>query len=423
VLKIIIGLLLCVQLLFSADVAMEIVKNTGYKPSIAVSLASDVTIQSPFANDVKKLLEKDLEVSGHFDVKNLQISSNFNSTPNYYTLKQQGVDLLAVITTEQSVFEGFILKLKLYDANMNSLALDKSFNSAKDERYPFLAHKVAIEINKYVNAPSIDWMERFVIFSRYTSPKESQIVIADYTLTFQKTIVQRGLNIFPKWADEKQENFYYTTYNFGLPTLMKVNIFTAKSEKITQSDGMLVCSDVSSDGKRLLLTMAPNSQPDIYEYNTVSKQLTRITTFGGIDVNGHYLEDEKSIVFVSDRLGNPNIFSKNIGQRGANRLVYHGKNNNSANTYKNFVTYTSREDDNEFGSNKFNIYLVSTQSNYIKKLTTSGMNQFPKFSRDGESLIFIKSENNKSYLGIIRLNHDKSFLFPLDKGNIQAIDW
>lgn len=408
----------------AADVSMEIVKNAGYKPSVAIVSSTEASgMQSKFAGEVHKLLEKDLEVSGHFNVKSVNVQHNFNSNINYYEFKKQNIDLVANITTEQSVFEGFILKLKLYDTNLNQLVLEKSFNSAKDDRYPFLAHRVAIEINNYVKAPSIDWMERFVIFARYTTPKESQIVIADYTLTFQKVVVQSGLNIFPKWADNVQENFYYTTYNFGVPTLMKVNIFTAQSQKVAQSDGMMVCSDVSNDGKKLLITMAPNSQPDIYEYNTISKNFTKITDYSGIDVNGHYLEDERSIVFVSDRLGNPNIFTQKIGDRGANRLVYHGKNNNSANTFGNFVVYTSREGDNSFGKNNFNLYLVSTQSNFIKKLTTSGMNQFPKFSKDGESVVFIKTENEKSYVGIIRLNHDKSFLFPLNKGSIQSIDW
>ena len=300
----------------AADVSMEIVKNAGYKPSVAVVSSTDAAnMQSKFAGEVHKLLEKDLEVSGHFNVKSVTAQHNFNSNINYYEFKKLNIDLVANITTEQSVFEGFILKLKLYDTNLNQLVLEKSFNSAKDDRYPFLAHRVAIEINNYVKAPSIDWMERFVIFARYTTPKESQIIIADYTLTFQKVVVQSGLNIFPKWADNVQENFYYTTYNFGVPTLMKVNIFTAQSQKIAQSDGMLVCSDVSNDGKKLLVTMAPNSQPDIYEYNTISKNFTKITDYSGIDVNGHYLEDERSIVFVSDRLGNPNIFTQKIGDQ------------------------------------------------------------------------------------------------------------
>ncbi len=74
-------------------------------------------------------------------------------------------------------------------------------------------------------------------------------------------------------------------------------------EKIISSEGMIVCSDVSRDAKRLLLTMAPNGQPDIYEYSLDSKDLNQITKFSGIDVNGKYFGDESKIVFVSDRTG------------------------------------------------------------------------------------------------------------------------
>jgi TolB protein len=37
--------------------------------------------------------------------------------------------------------------------------------------------------------------------------------------------------------------------------------------------------------------------------------------------------------------------------------------------------------------------------------------------------LFIKNYKGKSYLGIIRLNYNKSFLFPLKSGKLQSIDW
>jgi TolB protein len=66
---------------------------------------------------------------------------------------------------------------------------------------------------------------------------------------------------------------------------------------------------------------------------------------------------------------------------------------------------------------------MSTKSDYLKRLTASGSNQFPKFSPDGESIIFLKTVRDRSSIGIIRLNHDKSYLFPLENGKIQSIDW
>ena len=104
-------------------------------------------------------------------------------------------------------------------------------------------------------------------------------------------------------------------------------------------------------------------------------------------------------------------------------MVYHGKNNSQASTHGNYIVYSSRETKNEFGYNTFNLYLISTKSDMIRRLTVNGANKFPKFSSDGESIMFTKSSKNKSYLGIIRLNYNKSFLFKLKSGKLQSIDW
>jgi TolB protein len=208
-----------------------------------------------------------------------------------------------------------------------------------------------------------------------------------------------------------------------IPVLKKHNLYTTSSTNIISSDGMVVCSDISQQTSKIILTMAPNSQPDIYIYDLKTKIKSRLTKYKGIDVGGSFVENDTKIVFISDRLKKPNIFAKTIGQKGVERLVYHGKNNSQCTTFNNYIVYSSRESNNEFGRNAFNLYLISSQSDFIRRLTTTGRNQFPKFSQDGDSILFIKSYKNKSYLGIIRLNYNKSFLFPLKSGKLQSIDW
>jgi TolB protein len=418
--------MLFVSLLFitnshAADAQMEIVKKGMTLPKISVNVASD-SMDQDLLNKIAKVLEQDLNVSGHFEVKNEKVMLAFNERPNFVMLRNK-TDLMVNLSVGQSGFGGLLLLIKMYDVNSGTLVLDKSFSSSKADRYVFLAHRSAIAINDYMNAPKIAWMDKFVIFSRYMNARQSEIVIADYTLAYQKTIVKGGLNIFPKWAGNAQESFYYTTYNRGKPTLVKTNLFTGQSTDILSSDGMIICSDVSSDGSKLLLTMSPDNQPDIYLYNTYSRSKTRITDYKGIDVGGSFVENDTKVVFVSDRLQHPNIFVQQIGSRAVERLVYHGKNNSAATAYKNYIVYSSREGDNEFAKNSFNLYLVSTKDDFIRRLTTNGKNQFPKFSADGESVLFIKQYENTSSVGILRLNYDKSFLFPLKGGNIQSIDW
>jgi len=415
--------ILCINYLFALDATMEIIKNKSTLPKINTIISSDTNIQNNYDKKILSLVKKDLEVSGHFTNLDTNIPNLYGNLPDTSALISKGVDLYLVLQVKGKNEGGLLVNTKLYDINSNNIVLSKSYSTSSNVRYPFLAHKIAIDVNNYLNAPSIDWMDKFVIFSRYLDSKTSEIVVSDYTLTYQKVVVKGGLNIFPKWASKEQNGFYYTTYRYGTPTLMKQNLYTSKAKKILSSDGMIVCSDVSSDGTKLVLTMAPNSQPDIYVYDIINDLKTRITTYNGIDVGGSFVENDSKIVFVSDRLKYPNIFAKKIGSKGVERLIYHGRNNSQCSTYKDYIVYASRESDNEFGDNTFNLYLISTYSDYVRRLTTSGRNQFPKFSSNGESILFIKNEVSKSYLGIVRLNYNKSWLFPLKTGKLQSIDW
>ena len=187
---------------------------------------------------------------------------------------------------------------------------------------------------------------------------------------------------------------------------------------------MAAVSDVSRDGQSLLITLAPKHQPDIYLYNVASKEISQLTKYSGIDVSGYFIDNERSMVFVSDRSGYANIYSKKLDiDAPAEQVVYHGRNNNSITAHRDYVAYSSRESDNEFGANTFNIYLISTKTDYIRRLTAIGNNQMPRFSKDGGSVMFLKHTSGQTALGVIRLDYNKSYLFPLNKANIQSFDW
>ncbi|KAB7892640.1 Tol-Pal system protein TolB [Poseidonibacter ostreae] len=421
--KIILITIFLISSVFAAvDAKLEIVKKANTLPKILISVASD-TAEISTLSQIKNLLSKDLEISGHFEVLNIQHNRNYNELPDLNTLSNENVDLYLNLSAVKNATGGYSLLTKLYDINAQAMILEKSFTTSRENRFPFLAHRTAISINDHFKAPSIKWMDKFVIYSVYNGAGKANIMIGDYTLTYEKTIVQGGLNIFPKWASKDQKSIYYTSYNYDRPTLVKLNIFTRDKKVIMSSDGMIACSDVSDDASKLLITASPSGQPDIYSYDTNTGKKTRVTTYSGIDVSGQFIEDDSRIVFVSDRLGSPNIFAKSINSRGVEKLVYHSRNNSSATSYKDNIVYASKDSDNELSAKSFNLYLMSTKSDDLKRLTSSGINQFPKFSPDGESLLFIKSFNGISSVGIIRLNFNKSYLFPSNNGRIQSIDW
>lgn len=409
--------------LFAYDSTVEIVKRMDRLPKIIFQDASSASVENSFRQRFHKILAGDLRVSSHFEVNDAYLQSSFEGNTQENFMSQHKTDL---ILRYQLSYEGYgevLANIKLINANDGKTSFAKVYKISKTERYPFLAHNIAVDINKEIGAPSIKWMEQFVIFSKYTTSKNSEIVISDYTLSFQTTVVKGGLNIFPKWANEEQSAFYYTSYSTDKPTLYRVQVSSGKKERIYSSEGMLVCSDVSKDGNKLLLTMAPKDQTDIFVYDLQTKNLEKVTNYSGIDVNGNFIDGDSRVVFVSDRLGYPNIFAKTIGSSKIEQMVYHGKNNNSCSAIDNYIVYSSRESESEFGSQTFNLYLISTQTDYIRQLTATGKNLYPRFADDKETILFIKYYENQSALGVIRLNANKSYHFPLKVGKIQSIDW
>lgn len=411
--------MICIGLI-AADSRVDIVNKGLVLPKIIVQDATQNFGNRALQDKFFKLIVGDLKVGSAFEVLDKYYTSDFNDSA--ILTSEQNADLIYRYALTQ-LGNKLSLKVKVLNAKNNQIRFSGEYIQSVD-KFPFLAHKSIVELARNLNLSPIEWMDKSIIFSQYTTPGKSNIVVADYTLTYQKIIISGGLNIFPKWANDDQSAFYYTSYVNLTPTLFKFDLHTKQKSKITQSSGMIVASDVSRDGTKLLLTMAPNDQSDIYLYDIFTKNLKRITTFSGIDVNGNFVDNDTKVVFVSDRMGYPNIFSTSLDGNGlVEQMVFHGKNNNSISTFDNYVVYSSRESANEYEQKTFNLYLISTKSDYIRQLTAGGVNTYPRFSSDGGSIVFIKNINGSSLVGIIRVHENRSFQFPLKIGKLQSIDW
>lgn len=403
--------ILCLFSLWGADATLEVTKNVGALPKLAIENGSSTS------NDVglkfHKMLTADMNVVSLFEVDNSYSQEGLESKYPAAIHKDAAYVLRYRLISDGS--NGYKTDVRLFQ---NGLELfSKMYYLKQSEMLVFLAHSVAYDINAKMGGTPLEWMKRKVIFVRLSGPRRSDIVAADYTLSYQKVVLSGGMYGFAKWANREQTDFYYTSLNDFHPTVYKANLLTGGKSKIISSDGMAVCSDVSEDGNKLLMTLAPSGQPDIYLYDLRTKKKSRLTDYSGIDVSGQFVGEDR-IVFVSNRMGNPNIFSKKIGESAIKQVVFEGKNNSTCSAYRNLLVYKTRE-----GNGVFNLHLVSLDNSTIRRLTSSGDNDYPRFSYDGEAILHIKHVGSHSMVGIIRLGVNKSFDFPLNIGRMQSIDW
>jgi TolB protein len=414
--RIFLGVLFSALILWGSDATIEVSKSVDSLPSIAVEDAS-LDYQDGLSQRFFRVMASDLNVLSIFNVNRDYATAGYDDESVDAAHEKMDYVLRYRLVNEN---EMMVVNVKLINNNQVMHTLNYRIKNPK--QYVFLVHTIAAEINDFMGADPVDWIKEKVIISRTTGPRTSEILITDYTLSYQFSIMRSGLNVFPKWADRSKKYFYYTSLSSGVPDLRKHGIYDNSDVSVLTSDGMLVCSDVSDDGRKLLLSMAPKGQPDVYEYDTVTKSLKKVTTYSGIDVNAQYMADGR-IAFVSNRLGYPNVFSQKIGSQAAEQMVYVGKSNSACTAHGNYIVYKARESSNAFSKNTFNLHLISTKTDFIRRLTVTGINEHPLFSSDGGTILFVKKYQNQSSVGVIRLNQNKNYLFPLKGGDIQSIDW
>jgi len=416
-LKIIISFLIAVTIAYASDATIEVIKKVDSLPTLALE-DSSVSYSKEFKMRFFKSLVADLNVISLFNVDRHYRKINYDASEVSYENKDMNYVLRYKLTRD----DRGALNIELKILNKNSTLFSKNYKVNNPKIYMFVSHTIAYDINNYMGEPPVEWMKRRVIFSRIVSPRKSELVIADYTLAYQHIVVKGGFNIFPKWANKEQSAFYYSSLDEKRPTLKYVNVKTGRKMVIKSSDGMMICSDVNDDGSKLLLTMAPTGQPDVYLYDVKSRRSKKLTNYGGIDVGGQFMGKDR-VAFVSDRLGYPNIFAKSINSGSIEQMVYYGKSNIACSSFGEYLVYKSRESSESFSDNTFNLHLISTETDFIRRLTAVGVNEFPRFSIDGDAIIFIKNYKAQSSIGIIRLNHNKNYLFPLKYGKVQSMDW
>ena len=404
--------------LFAVDATLKIEKDVDQRAKVAILDGSGP--QSPLGQKAYAILQADLRITGHFLPDGSYREGNYEG--GIFDPALRGMEYVLKYRIDEAG-NGVTFRMKVLKGSDSSPVFERKYTIASPSRYPFLIHRAVTDLNARLGFASVEWINRYVLFSRYTGRRQSEVVLADYTLNYIKPIIRGGLNIFAVWGDPQQRSIYYTDYTGKLPTLYRLDLTSGQRTRILDSQGMLVCSDVSKDGKRLLLTMAPQGQPDIFEYNVATGQTRQLTTFSGIDVGGKYADDERTLVFVSNRLGYANIFKKPLAGGPITQLVFHGTNNDSCDAYGSKVVYSSRESDNSFGGKAFNLYLTATDGSYTRPLTSGGVNQFPRFSNDGNTVLYIKRDEQGNSIGYIGLTTNQSMLFPLGEHKIQSIDW
>lgn len=223
--KIIFFWLCLIQLLWGADATIEVVKGVARLTPLAIEDSSPQSTE--MSQKFSQMLAADMNVVSMFSVDESYAMAGFDATSPAPAHKEARYLLRYRLVNDG--MGGVKADVKLLQDG-NTLFL-KSYILKQSEMLVFLSHSVAYDINAKIGGSPIDWIKRKVLFVRLTSPRHSEIVASDYTLSYQKVILKGGIYGFAKWANREQSDLYYTSLSDFKPTIYKMNLLSGKKRK------------------------------------------------------------------------------------------------------------------------------------------------------------------------------------------------
>jgi Tol biopolymer transport system component len=156
----------------------------------------------------------------------------------------------------------------------------------------------------------------------------------------------------------------------------------------------------SPAGDRIALAASTRDKADIYIASLDGSEIRRVIS-GGMNTDPDFSPDGKSIVFVSDRDGDEDLYLYDITSGGIRRIT-----DNAAQDFApsfspdgKEIVYVSNFDD----PYKWEIYTVGIEGGRIRRLTNNDYwDGFPRFTANGQSIVFSSKRNGSEDIYAMR---------------------
>lgn len=301
------------------------ISNPNYKPtSIGLWGFKSNKKDAAIANRIKKVIIKDLDISGFFNIGSSQmfsIDTPYNIVGNLAALYKFDYAIYGNIYKNS----GYVyINFKIIDSVNKKILLNQSLFS-KISSYKWLAHKVADEFMRYSTGQYGPFESRLVFSEGRGKIRDIYVSDFDGESTIKLTN-WHTMNIIPKWIDKNHITF--VSYRGGRPSIFLTDISNGKAKKLFSRSNLNISAVKYKD--HFAIVFNKGGYVNIYEVDKHGRILKKLTNSYSINVSPCFTKNYSEMFFVSNRIGNPQIYMKNMYiSSPATRITYKGKYNSS----------------------------------------------------------------------------------------------
>ncbi len=404
-------------LLMSQANSLTLKANSG-------KVAAKPIVIIPFAGNKENIkidfvIAKDLKQSGIFSPVSPQ---KFRDRPtalsnvNFDKFRSLGVTYL-VIGSKRVVNSKNQIKFSVIDVYQEQEVANHTI-SQPQQQLKKISHQVSDLILKDLTGISGSFAKQLVYIHEVgqRSNRRYSIMLSDvYGGETVSLITSKSPLMSPRFSPNANK-IAYVTFEGKQAQIVTQDIKTGKRILVSKQEGLNSSPAWSPDGKKIAMVLTVNGNPEIYIKNLITGGLVRVTNNKAIDAEPSFSTNGQEIYFTSNRSGKPQLYRISLTTGSVTRLT-RGSYSAGANVSKySKVALATRK------GSQYVIAVIDLKTGKYKAITNGFLDETPRFSPNGQMIIFSTVQNDKQVLKIANVDGSNEMTLS-SNGHIRDADW
>lgn len=384
-------------------VRLGLMYQPEYQPGLVIlPFAAEGTALTAMQS-VRTILGQDLDFSDRFEMLQSGAGAEAGEPVNLSLWKERGADWVLDGAMSPGPAGGTLLRLVLHDAVYGTSRGDHTFvlPAQGDPNFRMAVHAAADEVVRWATGEPGGAAARIAFVLDARGGKELYII--DYDGENVQQLTNDGsIALSPAWSPDAAL-LAFTSYRTGSPLLYERDLRTGRDRLISDRDGINITPTYSPDGTTIAFSTTVSGNTELATYNRARncclEQHTRGRQFDSLSPS--YSPDGRQFTFVSNRLGEPHIYTMAVGG-GEPRLIseysFGGRGYNTSPDWSpkgQEIVYHTR------ANGTMQIMVADLSRGSRRLLTNEGNNEDPSWAPDGRHVVFASRDREGGGLFIL----------------------
>ena len=368
---------------------------------------------------IAALVLADLERSGQFrGVDSASANLDETSRPDFSNWRQKTADALLAGSVNRLADGRFDVRMHLWDVVRGQDLGSKSMAVVQAD-LRLAAHEIADYVYEKLTGDKGVFSTRISYVTKRGTNFNLWVADADGE-SAQSALNSSEPIISPAWSPNGKQ-LAYVSFESRKPTIYVHEVATGKRRLVANFKGSNSAPAWSPDGRTLALTLSRDggSQLNLLDLTAAGSEPRRIAQSASIDTEPAFTADGKTIYFVSDRGGSPQIYRVPFAGGNPERVTFSGTYNISPALSPDgrWLAYVSRI------SGAFKLHVMELPSGNGVAITDTVADERPSFSPNSRMLIYATQQQGKEALMTTTLDGKIKARLAGQTGDIREPNW